>query len=49
LIWEAAQVHDLLWEFESPAYFSAKDGMINPRAKKFMFLGVKKNMKGYKF
>ena len=26
---KTAQNHDLLWEFESPAYFSAKDGKVN--------------------
>jgi len=44
---KAAQDHVLLREFGSPAYFSAKDGMVNPRAKKFVFLGVKRIMKGY--
>jgi len=44
---KAAQNHGLLREFESPAYFSAKDDMVNLRAKKFVFLGVKRNMKGY--
>ena len=31
-IWseKAAQDHGLLWEFESPTYFSAKDCMVNP-------------------
>jgi len=38
----------LLWVFESSVYFNAKDGKVNPRAKKFVFLGVKKNMKRYK-
>jgi len=38
----------LLRVFESPTYFSAKDGKLNPRAKKFVFLGVNRNMKGYK-
>jgi len=28
--------------------FSIKDGKVNLRAKKFVFLSVKKNMKGYK-
>ena len=48
-IWsgKAAQDHGLLREFESPT-FCAKDGMVNPRAKKFVFLGVKRNMKGYR-
>ena len=47
-IWsgKAAQDHDLLREFGSPTYFSAKNGKVNPRAKKFVFLGVKRN--GYR-
>jgi len=45
---KAAQDHGLLRVFESPAYFSAKDGKVNPRAKKFVFLSVKRNMKGYR-
>ena len=49
-IWSggAAQDYDLLRVFESPSYFSTKDGKINLRAKKFVFLGIKRNMKGYK-
>jgi len=38
----------LLWVFRSPTYFSAKDGKINPLTKMFVFLAVKRNMKGYK-
>ena len=34
---KAAQDHDLLGKFESPAYFSAKDDKINPQAKKLCF------------
>ena len=45
---KAAQDHDLLRVLESPAYFSAKDGKINSRAKKFVFLSVKRNMKVYR-
>ena len=45
---KAAQDHGLQREFESPTHFSAKDGKVNPRAKKFVFLSVKRNMKGYK-
>jgi len=45
---KATQGHGLLREFGTPAYFSAKDGKVNPRAKKFVFLGVKRNMKGYR-
>jgi len=49
-IWSggASQDYDLLWVFESSAYFSAKDGKVNLRAKKFVFLGVKRNLKGNK-
>ena len=44
-IWsgKAAKDHSLLREFGSPAYFSAKNGKVNPRAKRFVYLGVKKN------
>ena len=39
-IWsgKAAQGHGLLREFRSTTYFSVKDGMVNPRVKKFVFL-----------
>ena len=49
-IWSggAAQNYNLLWVFESPSYLSVKNGEVNLRAKKFIFLGVKRNMKGYK-
>jgi len=43
---KAVQGHGVLREFGSPAYFSAKDGIVNSQAKKFVFLGVKRNMKG---
>ena len=48
-IWSdgAAQDYDLLRVFESLAYFSAKDGKVNPRVKKFVLLGFKRNMKSY--
>ena len=45
---KAVQGHGVLREFRSPAYFSAKDGIVNSRAKKFVFLGVKRNMKSYR-
>ena len=43
-IWsgEATQDYGLSRVFESPDYFSVKDGKVNPRAKKFVFLGVKR-------
>ena len=34
---KAAQDHGLLRKFENLAYFSAKDGKVNSRAKKFVF------------
>jgi len=34
---EASQDYDLLRVFESPTYFSAKDGKVNPRAKSLCF------------
>ena len=45
---KAAQDHGLLRVFESPAYFSAKDGKAYSRAKKVVLLGIKRNMKAYK-
>jgi len=38
----------LLRVFRSPACFSAEDVKVNSRAKKFVYLGLKRNMKGYK-
>jgi len=43
-----AQDYDLLRVFGYLTYFSAKDGKLNLRVKKFVFLGLKKNMKDYK-
>jgi len=48
LIWKNCSRSWFLQEFGSPTYFSAKDGKVNPRAKRFMFLVVKRNMKGYR-
>ena len=39
---KATQGHGLLWEFRSPAYFSAKHGMVNPRAKEVCVFGCQK-------
>ena len=38
----------MLRAFESPVYFIAKNDKVNSQAKKFVFFGVKRNMKGYK-
>ena len=46
-IWSGG-VAGLLWVFECLTYFNVIDEKLNPRAKKFVFLGVKKNMKGYR-
>jgi len=49
-IWSSgtAQDYSLLWVFECLTYFSIKDGKLNLQAKKFVFFGVKRNMKSYK-
>ena len=49
-IWsgEAAQDYDLLQVFGCLAYFCIKDDKLNPQTKQFVFLGVKRNLKGYK-
>jgi len=49
-IWSsgAAQDYGLLRIFGCSAYFRVKEGKLNPRAKEFVFLGVKRNLKGYK-
>jgi len=49
-IWSggATQDYGLLRIFESPAYFSAKYDKVNPRVKKFVFLGINRNIKDYK-
>ena len=48
-IWSsgAAQDYSLLQVFGCPTY-SVKDDKLNPLAKKFVFLRVKRNLKGYK-
>jgi len=40
---KAAQDHGVLREFKNPAYFSTKNSKMNPRAKRFVYLGVKGN------
>ena len=49
-IWSggAAQNYDLLRVFGSPTYFSAKNSKVNLQAKKFVFFGIKRNMKDHK-
>ena len=43
-----AQAYDLLRVFGCSTYFSVKNNKLNSRAKKFVYLGVKRNLKGYK-
>ena len=43
----ADQDYGLLWVFEYPVYFHVKEDKLDPRAKEFVFLGVKRNLKGY--
>ena len=38
-----AQDHGVLREFGSLAYFSAKNGKVNPQARRFVYLGIKEN------
>ena len=45
---KVVQDHGLLWEFESPTYFSAKDGIVIREQRSLCFWGVKRNMKGYR-
>ena len=45
---EAAQDYDLLRVFACTTHFSVKYKKLNPRAKKFVLLGVKRNLKSYK-
>jgi len=49
-IWSggATQDYDLMRVFGCPAYFTVKDDKLNPRAKKFTFLNIKRKLKGYK-
>ena len=37
-----------MWVFRCLPYFSVKDDKLNPGAKNFVFLGIERNMKGYK-
>jgi len=42
----AAQDYDLLRVFRCPAHFSVNNDKLNLRVKKFVILGVKRNLKG---
>jgi len=44
---ETAQNYGLLRVFGCPTYFHVKKGKLNPQAKEFSFLGVKRNLKSY--
>ena len=45
---ELLKTYDLLRVFECLTYFNIKDDKLNPQVKKFLFLGVKRNLKGYR-
>jgi len=49
-IWseKVAQDYDLLQVFECPAYYHVKKDKLNSRARKYVFVGFKKEVKGYK-
>ena len=45
---KAASDYDMLRVFGYPAYYHVSDGKLEHRARKAMFLGFKREMKGYK-
>jgi len=45
---KTAQDYDLLWIFEYPAYYDVKKDKLDLRARKGIFMGFKKDVKGYK-
>ena len=45
---KAAQDYDSLREFRCPAYYHVKEDKLDPRAKKDVFVGLKRGVKGYK-
>jgi len=49
-IWsgKVAQDYDLLRAFGCPAYYHVKEDKLDTRARKDMFVGFKKKVKGYK-
>jgi len=48
--WSGRVAHDYdsLWIFDCPAYYHIKEDKLDPRAKKSMFIGFKKDVKGNK-
>ena len=45
---KATQDYDLLWVLRCPANYHVKEDKLDPRAKKGVFVGFKKEIKGYK-
>jgi len=45
---KVAQDYDSLRVFNYPAYYHVKKDKLNPRARKGLFIGFKKGVKGYK-
>ena len=44
---KAASDYDMLRVFGCPAYYHVIDGKLKPRARKVVFLGFKRRVKGY--
>ena len=49
MVKKAAQDYNLLRVFRCPAYYHIKEDKLHLRAKKGVFVGFKKAIKGYKF
>jgi len=45
---KVAQDYDSFRVFSCPAYYHAKEDKLDPRARKFVFIGFKKSINGYK-
>ena len=45
---KTAADYDLLWVFGCPTYYHVKDDKLDPRAKKGVFVGFKRGIKGFK-
>jgi len=45
---KATTDYDMLNVFGCPAYYHVSDGKLEPRARKIVYLGFKKGVKGYK-
>jgi len=48
MVGKTASDYDMLTVFGHSAYYYGSDGKLKPRARKDMFLGFKRGVKGYK-